>query len=136
MVGMVGRTFAAVGQMQGGGRCDGGSVRSAPETPVTLRNELRSPAERVGDVRALRKETQENCALGMQTETSTEPRWCSREGPPDCLDHKAELKVASVSWALGPIHCSGMGLQKPSVGFIRVRVLPGKQAGEEGGVYK
>lgn len=55
---MVGRTFAAVGQMQGGGRCDGGSVRSAPETPVTLRNELRSPAESVGDVRALRKETQ------------------------------------------------------------------------------
>lgn len=92
---MVGRTFAAVGQMQGGGRCDGGSVRSAPETPVTLRNELRSPAERVGDVRALRKETQENCALGMQTETSTEPRWCSREGPPDCLDHKAELKGLS-----------------------------------------
>lgn len=29
-----------------------------------------------------------------------------------------------------------MGLQKPSVGFIRVRVLPGKQAGEEGAVYK
>ena len=86
----------------------------------------------MGDVRALRKETQENCFGDGDREPSTEPRWCSREGPPDCLDHKAELKVGSVSWALGLIHCSGMGLQKPSVGFIRVRVLPGKQAGEEG----
>lgn len=51
-----------------------------PETSVPLQSELRSPAESEGDVRALRKETQENCALGMETgKLLREPRWCSRE---------------------------------------------------------